>query len=87
MLLVTQETRIGLWTASFLTGLIGVVNLLSAVTPSLRQRVEWLRPIFPFEIRASAHVFAALTGFILLTLAANLLRRKRIAWLLTIGLP
>lgn len=85
-MLVSQKTRIGLWTATILTGLVGVVNLLSAVTPSLHQRVEWLRPFFPFEIRASGHIFAALTGFILLTLATNLLRRKRIAWLLTISL-
>ena len=31
-------------------------------------------------------MFAALSGFILLTLAASLLRRKRVAWLITLGL-
>ncbi|HLO47974.1 MAG TPA: phosphatidylglycerol lysyltransferase domain-containing protein [Kamptonema sp.] len=82
----SQRTRIGLWTASLLTGLVGVVNLLSAVTPSLQERRELLEPFFPFPVRASAHFFAAIIGFMLLTLAANLLRRKRIAWLLTVGL-
>lgn len=80
------KTRIGLWSAAFLTALVGVVNLLSAVTPNLHERNHWLKEFFPFEIRATGHIFAALTGFVLLTLATNLLRRKRIAWLLTVGL-
>jgi phosphatidylglycerol lysyltransferase len=80
------KTQIGLWSTAFLTGLVGVVNLLSAVTPNLYGRNHWLKEFLPFEIRASGHIFAALTGFVLLALATNLLRRKRIAWLLTIGL-
>lgn len=84
--MLPQKTRIGLWTASFLTGLVGVINLLSAVTPSLPDRRHWLEPFFPFPVRASGHFFAAVIGFMLLTLATNLLRRKRIAWLLTVGL-
>ncbi|MBW4593234.1 MAG: DUF2156 domain-containing protein [Brasilonema angustatum HA4187-MV1] len=79
------RTRIGLWSAAFLTGLVGVVNLVSAVTPNLNERNHWLKHFLPFDIRVSGHLFAALTGFVLLTLATNLLRRKRIAWLLTIG--
>lgn len=85
-MLLSRRSQIGVWTAAFLTGLVGLVNLVSAVTPSLQGRVAFLREIFPFEVRATGHVFAALTGFILLTLATNLLRRKRIAWSLTIGL-
>lgn len=84
--MLTQKTRIGLWTASFLTGLVGVINLLSAVTPSLPDRRNWLEPFFPFTVRAGGHFFAAVIGFMLLTLATNLLRRKRIAWLVTVGL-
>lgn len=84
--MLSQKTRIGLWTASFLTGLVGVINLLSAVTPSLPDRRNWLEPFFPFTVRAGGHFFAAVIGFMLLTLATNLLRRKRIAWLLTVGL-
>ena len=80
------RTRIGLWTVSIWTGLVGLVNLLSAVSPSSPERVRWLMLVFSFPIRAGGHVFAALTSFLLLTLAANLLRRKRIAWLLTVTL-
>ena len=80
------RTRIGLWSAAILTALVGVVNLLSSVTPNLHERSHWLKQLLPFDIRASGHIFAALTGFVLLTLATNLLRRKRVAWLLTVSL-
>ncbi|HEY9830589.1 MAG TPA: phosphatidylglycerol lysyltransferase domain-containing protein [Stenomitos sp.] len=84
--MLTRRTQIGVWTAALLTSLVGVVNLLSAVTLSEWGRVKWLKGIFPFEVREGGHLFAALTGFFLLMLASNLLRRKRIAWLLTMGL-
>ncbi|MFM7427262.1 MAG: phosphatidylglycerol lysyltransferase domain-containing protein [Elainella sp.] len=80
------RARFGLWTVAFLTACVGVVNLVSAVTPSLPDRVEWLRELFPFGVRAGGHLFAAIAGFLLLTLATNLLRRKRVAWWLTVGL-
>jgi phosphatidylglycerol lysyltransferase len=84
--MLKRQRRIGLWTAALLTALVGIVNLLSAVTPNLPERSAWLKQFFPFELRAEGHVFAAISGFILLTLATNLLRRKRVAWVLTIGL-
>lgn len=84
--MLAQRTRIGLWTATLLTTLAGIVNLLSAVTRGLPNRVHLLKPFFPFEYRANAHIFAALTGFFLLILAMNLLRRKRTAWWVTIAL-
>ncbi|OKH38265.1 hypothetical protein NIES2101_36155 [Calothrix sp. HK-06] len=80
------KIKIGLWSASLLTGLVGIVNLLSSVTPNLYGRNHILKQFLPFEIRAGGHIFAALTGFILLTLATNLLRRKRIAWFITVTL-
>lgn len=84
--MLNKRQRIGLWTASILTAIVGIVNLISAVTPNSPRRTELIEQFVPFDIRAGGHFFAAITGFILLTLAANLLRRKRIAWLLTVGL-
>lgn len=81
-----KTQKIGVYLAAFLTALVGIVNLLSSVTPSLHDRAMWLREIFPLEVRASGHIFAALSGFFLLALATNLLRRKRVAWLLTVVL-
>jgi phosphatidylglycerol lysyltransferase len=79
-------TRIGIWSAAVFTALVGCVNIWSAVTPSLPTRLAWLEQFLPLEIRTGGHLFAALSGFFLLTLAANLLRRKRVAWWLTVGL-
>jgi phosphatidylglycerol lysyltransferase len=72
--------------AVLFTMLVGLINLWSAVTPSLPERVDWLTQLFPVEVRRGAHIFAALSGFFLLALSANLLRRKRLAWWLTVGL-
>ena len=83
-MVLSRKTKIGISTAALLTAIIGAVNLLSSVTPSLRTRVQWLEVIFPFEVRAGGHIFAALSGFFLLALASNLWRRKRVAWLLTV---
>lgn len=83
--MLNKYQRIGLWVASILTALVGVVNLIFAATPA-PIRTELLQQFIPFDIRAGGHFFAAITGFILLTLAANLLRRKRVAWLLTVVL-
>lgn len=81
-----QRQKIGLWSVALLTALMGLVNLLSAAAPALPHRLIWLREILPFELRSSGRIFAAISGFFLLMLAANLLRRKRLAWLLTVGL-
>ena len=80
------KNKVGLRIITLLTGLVGILNLLSAVTPGLPARVKILQEIYPFEVRAGSHIFAAMSGFILLTLASRLWRRKRVAWLLTIGL-
>jgi len=64
---------------------MGVINLISAVRPALPSRVAWLQDLFPIEIRHSAHLFTALSGFWLLILAFGLLRRKRVAWMLASG--
>ncbi len=63
---------------------MGIVNLFSAVLPGLPDRLRLLSGIIPFDVEDSGRLFAALSGFSLLMLAANLLRRKRIAWILTI---
>ncbi len=83
---MNRRTQLGLRVASLLTALVGIINLVSAVTPGEPERIDWLRDIFPFEARASGHLFSAIAGFLLLTLAANLLRRKRVAWLMVMGL-
>lgn len=80
----TSKTQLGLWIVALLTGFVGIVNLYSAVTPGLPSRLAILQDIYPFEVRAGSHIFAAVSSFVLLTLASRLLRRKKVAWLLTV---
>jgi phosphatidylglycerol lysyltransferase len=84
--MLSARVRLGIRLTAFLTGVMGLINLYSAVSPSFPRRDEWLSLFLPSSIRAGGNLFAALSGFILLTLAANLLRRKRVAWYLTVGL-
>ncbi|MBW4693041.1 MAG: DUF2156 domain-containing protein [Lyngbya sp. HA4199-MV5] len=81
-----RRTQISLWLVAILTGLVGLVNLLSAVTPSVPERRALLELVFPFTVRAGGRIAAASAGFLLLLLATHLLRRKRIAWVLAVGI-
>jgi len=64
---------------------VGVVNILSAVTPSLRNRLALLEPFMPFGVRAG-HLAAALAGVALIMLSRGLWRHKRSAYVLTLVL-
>ncbi len=75
------------WTVRFLaimTGIMGVVNLLSAVTPGLAERTRLLRHYLPLSVSTGSHLTVALAGFALLLLAGALWRRKRTAWAATL---
>lgn len=65
---------------------MGLVNLLSATTPSLHARVALLRQWLPLAVREGSHLASTLSGFALLLLARGLWRRQRAAWLLTVVL-
>jgi phosphatidylglycerol lysyltransferase len=63
---------------------MGVINVLSAITPSLKDRLRLLEQYSPFAITTGGHLTSALAGFALLLLAVSLWRRKRVGWLLTV---
>ena len=69
---------------AILTALMGVVNLVSATFPALMERLKVLERILPLEVRRGSQLTAALAGFALIILANSLLRRKRVAWIMTI---
>lgn len=69
---------------SLLTALMGLVNVLSAATPGLHDRLAILRQLLPLEVRYGSHLASVLSGFALLMLARHLWRRKRAAWSLTV---
>lgn len=70
--------------AAMLTGLTGLINVFSAITPSLMHRLRLLERFSPLEVRQGSRLTAVLAGFALILLANNLWRRKRVAWLLTL---
>jgi phosphatidylglycerol lysyltransferase len=83
-----QHTLTETWGVRFtavLVALMGLINVLSAVTPSLASRAAILEKFSPLEVRHGGHLTAALAGFALLVLASHLARRKRVAWLITLG--
>ena len=46
--MLNKYQRIGLWLASLLTALVGVVNLISVVTPNSLRRTELIEQFVPF---------------------------------------
>ena len=75
------------WTVrliALLTALMGVINVLSTVTPSLMNRLQLLEKYSPLLVSRGGHLTAALAGFALLLLASGLWRRKRAAWWLSL---
>lgn len=71
------------WDTIFLAILvfgIGVINIISAVSPSLPERIRILRKILPILlIHGSRHVIV-LAGFLLILVARGIVRRKKMAW-------
>lgn len=71
---------------SLLTAAMGIVNVLSAVTPSMKYRLRLLEQVSPFAVSTGGHLTSALAGFALLLLSVSLWRRKRVGWMLTLGI-
>lgn len=83
-LALSEENLIHL--VALLTAAMGIVNVLSAVTPSLKYRLRLLEQYSPFGINTGGHLTSALAGFALLLLAVSLWRRKRVGWMLTVAI-
>jgi len=62
------------------TLLLGLVDVISAVTPEQRYRLHALRQFVPIEISHAASASTAVIGILLVMLAHGLRRRKRRAW-------
>ena len=78
----SEETLVHI--VALLTALMGAINFLSAITPSLQYRLRLLEPYLPFSVTRGGHLTSALAGFALLLLSVSLWRRKQLAWILTL---
>ena len=76
-----SDEVIGVRVVALLTAAMGVVNVLSAVRPSMQQRLHLLEKYSPLQVTHGGHLTSALAGFALVLLASGLWRRKLVAWL------
>jgi phosphatidylglycerol lysyltransferase len=84
---VAERARSEVWNVrlvALLTGVMGIINVLSAITPTMQSRLLRLSDISPLGVRHGGRLTATLAGFALILLASNLWRRKRVAWLMTV---
>jgi len=66
--------------AALATGLVGMVNIASALTPNIRWRGHLLLGIEPVEAMRVFHALALPAGAALLLVSPYLLKRRRRAW-------
>jgi phosphatidylglycerol lysyltransferase len=71
---------------AIMTAAMGVINVLSAVTPALAERLLILEQYSPLSVSHGGRLTAALAGFALILMAGGLWRRKHVAWLATLGI-
>lgn len=69
--------------AAEFTALIGLLNLIAALVPSLPEPVRLIEQYAPLGVNQAGRMVAGLSGIALLVLAGGLWRRMRIAWWLT----
>src|SRR5512141_1939900 len=79
-----SDEIIGIRLMALMTAAMGVINVLSAVRPSMQYRLRLLEQYSPLQVRHGGHLTSALAGFALLLLASGLWRRKRVAWLMAL---
>lgn len=75
----TGEVRL----AALMTGLMGLINLISGITPASFSRMQLLRPLLPIEVSQGGQLVTVLCGFALLLLFRDLWHNKRVAWTFT----
>ncbi|MCM3886541.1 phosphatidylglycerol lysyltransferase domain-containing protein [Frankia sp. R82] len=66
--------------AALLTFVVGLLDVVSALTPEWRTRLADLRALVPAAASRQAAAFTVVVGLLLMLLAAGLRRRKRRAW-------
>jgi lysylphosphatidylglycerol synthetase-like protein (DUF2156 family) len=66
--------------------LAGLMSVVSAVTPPIRSRIEFINDIFPLAIPQIATVLVAISGLALMLLSRGVRRGQRLAWRISVVL-
>lgn len=83
----TERSRADVWNVravAILTGIMGIINIFSGMTPNAPNRVAIVEQFSPLLVRRGSHLTSILAGIALILLARNLWHRKRIAWVVAI---
>ncbi len=67
-------------TIPFVMGLMGAVNVVSAIWPNSERLLGELQEWLPLEVSQGSRILMLFTGFALLQVSRNLARRKELAW-------
>jgi lysyl-tRNA synthetase class 2 len=78
--------RVGPSLLAFAVMALGLVDVISAVTPEQGERLRTLRQVLPLSIAHAASATTAVTGLLLMMLGHGLRRRKRRAWRAAVAL-
>jgi lysyl-tRNA synthetase, class II len=65
---------------------IGLLNIVSALTPDIEDRIVWLTTVIPGALTSAATAADMVAGILLVLLSRALHRRKRRAWRTVVGL-
>ncbi len=71
---------------AFLVFSLGIVNILSVVTPPITSRLTLLHRFLPLDSIYTTNVLMLLVGLLLLIISASLIRGHRNAWILAVVL-
>ncbi len=71
---------------AILTFLLGIVNIISVLTPAIHSRLEVLLQFIPLYIVDVSNYFVLMMGLFLLVTAAFLLKGLRTAWYMALGM-
>ncbi len=71
---------------AFLLLSLGIINIISVLTPTITARIRFLRGILPGEAITISNYFVLMSGLFLLVTAAFMLKGLRSAWFIAIAL-
>ncbi len=80
---VKTSVRTEIWSirlVAILTAGMGIIDVLSGLTPTLHSRLVILEQYSPFGVDVGGHLTSVLAGFALIILANGLWRKKLLAW-------
>ncbi len=69
----------------FVMGLMGVLNLVSAVMPGPESRLGQIQRYLPFEVTQQSRTLMPFAGVVLLQVTRSLARRKETAWYVAVA--